>query len=248
MKFKKLIKSLHKGKRCLFAVLVDPDKFNPLLISMANSCNVDCFLVGGSYLHSGNLNKTIIKIKEISNIPVLLFPGDETQLSEKADGLFLPSLLSGRNADYLITKQVVMAPIIQKMNLKHAPMAYLLLDGNTKSSTEKVTKTQPLSFSHKKQVLDTALAAQYLGFELLYLEAGSGAKKSIPPALIKQVKEKIRLPLIVGGGINTAQKVKDYIHAGANMIVVGNALEKNINLLKALSACFDHTLKTSKHI
>ncbi len=248
MKFKKLIKSLHKGKRTLFAVLIDPDKFNPLLIRMANEANVDCFLVGGSKLLRGNIDETVKKIKEISNLPVVLFPGDENQLSDKADGLFLPSLLSGRNPDYLISKQVLMAPNIYRMKLKHAPMAYILLNGDKQSSTQKVTKTQPLALNNKQQLLDTALAAKYLGFELLYLEAGSGAKKSIPPILIKEVKEKIHLPLIVGGGINTAKKVKDYIQAGANMIVVGNALEKDINLLKSLSACFEQPLKTPKHI
>jgi putative glycerol-1-phosphate prenyltransferase len=239
MKFKKLLKSLHKGKRTLFAVLIDPDKFNPLLIRLADECRVDCFLVGGSYLNTGNSHQTVQKIKAITSVPVVLFPGDETQLSAAADGIFLPSLLSGRNPDYLIGKQVLMAPQIKKMKLKHASMAYLLLDGSRRSSTEKVTHTKPMSLKQATLILDTCLAAEYMGHDLLYLEAGSGAKKSVPITLIKAAKKNSRLPLIVGGGIHSAKTAKAYINAGVNMIVVGNALEQNTNLLHELSPCFN---------
>ena len=238
MKFKKLIKSLHKGKRTLFAVLIDPDKYNPLLIRLANDSKVDCFLVGGSILEKGDIHETVKKIKEISTIPVVIFPGDENQLTVLADGLFLPSLISGRNPDYLISKQVLMAPTIKQMQLKHVPMAYLLLDGDKASSTEKISATKPINLKNEKLILDTALAAELLGFEIIYLEAGSGAKKNIPTTLIEKVKSTIHLPLIVGGGIDSALKVKGYIKAGANMVVVGNALEKNLNLIKEIGDCF----------
>ncbi len=238
MKFKKLVKEIYKAERTLFAVLIDPDKFNPLLIEMAEESNVDCFLVGGSVLKTGDLKNTVKAIKAISDIPVILFPGDENQLTGLADGLFLPSLLSGRNADFLIGKQVLMAPKIKKMKLKHLPMAYLLIDGASRSSTQKVTATQPMNLKDQQLILDTALAAEQLGFSLIYLEAGSGANKNIPTALIKKVKSQINLPIIVGGGINSAKKAKVYIKAKSNMVVVGNALEKDILLIKEIGACF----------
>ena len=236
------MKELQNGKRTLFAVLIDPDKFNPHLVQLANDLHVDCFLVGGSYLYTGRIDQTIKKIKEISDIPLVLFPGDESQLHPKADGVLLPALLSGRNPDYLIGKQILMAPIIKQMKLKHAALAYLLLDGDKKSSTQKVTHTTPISTGNKNLIVHTALAAAYLGYDLLYLEAGSGAKKSVPLSTINAVKKQVGLPIIVGGGINSVQKVKAYIKARVNMIVVGNALEKDINLLHKLSPCFNQQI------
>lgn len=238
MKFKKLITTLNKAKKPLLAVLVDPDKFNLELIHLANASKVSCFLVGGSRLEKGDINKTVRAIKKVSKIPVVLFPGDETQLSKYADGLFLPSLLSGRNPDYLIEKHIAMAPKIKNMKLAHLPMAYLLIDGGRPSETQKVTKTVPLNPSKISYILNTVLASEHLGFKLIYLEAGSGAKKAIPATLIKTIKNQISVPLIVGGGIDSLEKMKEVIKAGANMIVVGNALEKNVYLLAEISSCF----------
>lgn len=238
MSFKKLIKKLSSSQRSLLAVLIDPDKFNPELIELANKCKVFCFLVGGSKLSSGSIKNTVIEIKKRSKIPVILFPGDEHQLTKEADGLFLPSLLSGRNPDFLIEKHISMAPLIKKMKLKHAPMAYLLIDGKKASSTQKVTKTAPLDPKNTEYILNTCLAAEQLGFQLIYLEAGSGAKREVNSVLIKAVKKSVKLPLIVGGGIDSAQKAKQVKAAGANLIVVGNALEKNVHLLTEISDCF----------
>lgn len=246
MKFKKLVKALYKGKRTLFAVLIDPDKYNPLLIRMANDVKVDCFLVGGSYLEKGNLENTVKAIKAISKIPIVLFPGDENQLTPMADGLFLPNLISGRNADFLIGKQVLMAPLIKKMNLKCLSMAYMLLAGERTSTTQKITKTKPLALNNQQLIINTALAGQQLGLGLIYLEAGSGAKKNVPPALIKKLNSTINLPIIVGGGIDSVEKVKQYISVKANMIVVGNALERNLNLIKEIGDCFDHKFNLKK--
>jgi putative glycerol-1-phosphate prenyltransferase len=240
MKFKKLVKALYKGQRTLFAVLIDPDKFNPLLIRMANDVGVDCFLVGGSYLEKGNIESTVKVIKGISKIPIVLFPGDENQLTPLADGLFLPNLISGRNADFLIGKQVLMAPKIKKMSLKYLSMAYLLLAGEQTSTTQKITKTRPLALNNQQLIINTALAGEQLGLGLIYLEAGSGAKKNVPPSLIKRLKETITLPIIVGGGIDSIEKVKEYISVKTNMIVVGNALERNLNLIKEIGDCFEH--------
>lgn len=238
MKFNDLIKKIGSSKKPLLAVLIDPDKFNPELVRLANTAKVFCFLVGGSRLETGNSHKTVTAIKKISSIPVILFPGDETQLTAKADGLFLPSLLSGRNPDYLIGKQVIMAPIIRRLKLQSMPMAYLLIDDTNVSATQKITGTQPLPASDKNYIVNTAIAAEQLGFKLIYLEAGSGARTGVSTALIKQIKKQVALPVIVGGGIDSKQKAQRAIQSGANMIVVGNALEKNVYLLNDISSCF----------
>jgi phosphoglycerol geranylgeranyltransferase len=238
MKFNKLIKKLKDhGKPCL-AVLIDPDKFDPRLIHLANTCRVACFLVGGSRLEKGDVTKTIRAIKKISKIPVVLFPGDETQLSKEADGLLLLSLLSGRNPEYLIEKHVTAAPVIKKMKLKHLPTAYLLINKGGTSATQQVTGTRPLDPANSTYIVNTAIAAQQLGFQAIYLEAGSGAKTSVAPALIKKIRKETAIPLIVGGGIDSVKKTQAIIAAGASMIVVGNALEKDVYLLTKLSACF----------
>ena len=230
----------YKRKQAQLAVLIDPDKFNGQLIELANQCHVHYFFVGGSQLSSGNIEKTIAAIKKHSKIPVILFPGDEKQVSAKADAILFLSLLSGRNPDYLIGKQVLAAPFIKKKKIECISTAYILVEGNKKSTTQKVTHTQPLSNS--KKIVHTAIAAELLGFKTVYLEAGSGAKKHIDTVLIKKVKQNIDIPLIVGGGIDTVEKAKQAIVSGADILVVGNALEKNIYLLKELSLLFKKPL------
>ncbi len=243
MKFKDLLNKLTRSKQALLAILIDPDKFNPELIRLANASKVSCFLVGGSLLEKGNVKTTVKKIKALSSIPVILFPGDETQLSKEADGLLLLSLLSGRNADYLIGKHILAAPRIKKMKIPFLSTAYLLINDGEPSSTQKITNTKPLDPKNKITIINTAIAAEQLGFKAIYLEAGSGAKTSVSAALIKRIKTEVSIPVIVGGGIDSEQKAVKAIGAGANMIVVGNALEKNINLLSKISPCFDRGVK-----
>jgi putative glycerol-1-phosphate prenyltransferase len=222
----------------MLAVLVDPDKYNPELIKQADLLRVSFFLVGGSRLEKGDLRKTISDIKRNSGLPVILFPGDEKQLDKKADGLLLLSLLSGRNAEYLIEKHVRAAPTIKKMKLKHLPTAYLLIGGNNVSATQMVTQTEPMNPMGIESIVNTCVAAEQLGFRAVYLEAGSGAKTPVSPELVRKIKKNISLPILVGGGIDSAAKAKRLIKAGANLIVVGNALEKNVYLLTELSSCF----------
>jgi putative glycerol-1-phosphate prenyltransferase len=235
MKFDSFIKKL-KGSKPMLAVLVDPDKFSAEVIRLSDKNNVSCFLVGGSELKSNNIAQTVKAIKRISKIPVILFPGDETQLTREADGLLLLSLLSGRNPEYLIEKHVRAAPLIQRLKLSHLPTAYLLLNGSAMSTTQKVTGTKPLT--EERAVIFTSLAGEQLGFKAIYLEAGSGAKKSVPPSLIRKVKRMVSIPVIVGGGIDSGRKAKDLIAAGANMIVVGNALEKDSHLIIEIGNVF----------
>lgn len=244
MKFPSLIRRLIKGPAML-AVLVDPDKFRPEVIRAAKGAGVTCFLLGGSELMNGTVQHTITRIKKISDLPVLLFPGDETQLTPHADGLLLLSLLSGRNPDYLIEKHIRAAPIIRRMKLPHVPTAYLLI-GNGISSTQKVTGTQPLSPRAITEIRNTAIAAEQLGFRLIYLEGGSGASQPVSPAVIRLLKKNVSLPLIVGGGINTPGKVSDAVKAGAGMVVVGNVLETDVSVLPALGKAFHAALRARK--
>ncbi|MCW3077572.1 MAG: geranylgeranylglyceryl/heptaprenylglyceryl phosphate synthase [Bacteroidetes bacterium] len=238
MKFNTFINSLNSSKPSL-AVLVDPDKFDPELIKLARKNKVSCFLVGGSRLKkSSSVPQTVSRIKKISSLPVILFPGDETQLSKNADGLLLLSLLSGRNPEYLIEKHLRAAPIIKKMKLNYLPTAYLLIGEGFKSTTQKITKTEPLSPSDVGKIIITSLAGEQLGFKAIYLEAGSGTKKSISAALVKKVKQNVSIPVIAGGGIDTREKAEALIKAGANMVVVGNALENNIHLINEISKAF----------
>jgi len=238
MKFNIFIKKLGSSKKPLLAVLIDPDKFNLKLITLTKKTKVNCFLVGGSQLENGDINNTVKAIKKLSNLPVILFPGDETQLSKHADGLFLISLLSGRNPDYLIGKHITAAPLIKKMKLAHAPIAYILIDGGKISTTQQITKTEPLVLKNETQIINTCIASQQLGFKAIYLEAGSGANYSIPSKLIKTIKKQISIPIIVGGGITSVKQTKQLIKSGANMLVIGNVLEKNIQLITEISLCF----------
>jgi len=233
MKFVKWTKKLQSRKAPGLAVLVDPDKFNPELIRLAGK-KVSCFLVGGSILESGSSEACVKTIKKLSDRPVILFPGDYTQLTGRADGLLLLSLLSGRNPEYLIGQQVKAANKIRQLKLPSLPVAYLLLGEDHVSTTQRITGTSALPFSDRSLILNTCLAAQQLGFQAIYLEAGSGAKQAVPPALIPYLKKHIHLPLIVGGGINSAKTVKLLISAGADLVVVGNALEKDVSLILEL--------------
>ncbi|MHB8261914.1 MAG: phosphoglycerol geranylgeranyltransferase [Bacteroidia bacterium] len=236
--YQKIISAYNK-KQPQLAVLIDPDKFNLQLIELANQCNVHYFFVGGSKLTNGNMEKTIEKIKKHSKVPVIIFPGDEKQVSAKADAVLFLSLLSGRNPDYLIGKQVLAAPFIKQNKLECISTAYILVEGNKKSTTQKVTNTKPLSDT--RTIIHTAMAAELLGFKTIYLEAGSGAKKNINTALIKKVKQNISIPLLVGGGIDSVVKAKQSLKSGADILVVGNALERNSILLTQLSLLFKKT-------
>lgn len=217
------------------AVLVDPDKFDAELIKLLDK-TVSLILVGGSKLKKGNVKDTVKKIKKLTQIPVIIFPGNEDQICKEADGIFILSLLSGRNVEYLIEKQVRAAKHIKKLKLQTFPVAYILVESGSVSETQKVSKTKPLK--QTAHIISTALAAQQLGFKAVYLEAGSGSKKQVNKALIKQVKKEIEIPLIVGGGIDSDLKAKQAKESGANLVVVGNALEKNRTLIHQLSKVF----------
>jgi putative glycerol-1-phosphate prenyltransferase len=233
----KLYKSLlKKTKHTQLIILVDPDKYNPGLIKLANSCKVAYIFVGGSKLKDNSFEKTIKSIKALTTIPVVIFPGDETQVSKYADGILILSLLSGRNAEYLIGKHVKAAAKIRASKLPTIPTGYILVDGAKASATQKITKTKPLT--SKKEIIETAIAGELLGKQLIYLEAGSGAKKTLQSSLIKDVKKNISIPLIVGGGIDSVAKARNILLSNPDYMVIGNALEKRPDLLTDINKLF----------
>lgn len=227
---------LKKTTHTQLIILIDPDKYNPELIKMANQCEVKYIFVGGSLLQKNNFEKTIKSIKSLTKIPVIIFPGDETQISKLADGILILSLLSGRNAEYLVGKHVKAASKIKASKLTPIPTGYILVDGDKTSTTQKITKTKPLQ--SKKEIIETAIAGELLGKQLIYLEAGSGAKKTLHTSVIKEVKKHISIPLIIGGGINSITKAKNILVSKPDYMVIGNALETNPDLLIEINKLF----------
>jgi phosphoglycerol geranylgeranyltransferase len=221
------------------AILIDPDKQNAesllSLIELSANSKIDFFFIGGSLLVERNFERTIKMIKAHSTIPVVIFPGSNYQLSGKADAILFLSLISGRNPEYLIGQQVVAAPMIKKMGLESIATGYILIDGGRTSSTAYITQTMPIPTDKIDMAVATAQAGEMLGMKMIYLEAGSGAKKTVSAEMIKAVKQKISVPLIVGGGIRAAEQAEEICKAGADIIVVGNALEETPGLLMEIS-------------
>ena len=222
-----LLNRFNKGEKAL-AILVDPDKFNfeavpDFLERIPNETTH--FFVGGSILTNGSMEDTVRILKNYSDLPVFLFPGDYTQITGNADVLLFLSLLSGRNAEYLVGQHVKSISVIKGSEIELISTGYLLLDGGTTSAVERVSKTKPLSQSNQDTIIDTALAGQYMGAKLIYLEAGSGARTPVDPSIIKSVKNAIDIPLIVGGGIRTDDQKNIAYDAGADMVVMGTIYE-----------------------
>ena len=236
--YKNIIAKTAQGKK-LFAILIDPDKQrnSDLLstIQKANSANVDCFFVGGSLLLNDNLGECINTIKENSSIPVLLFPGSELQINKNADGILFLSLISGRNPDLLIGKQVTSAPILKETNLEVISTGYMLIESGKATTASYMSNTVPIPREKNAIATSTAIAGQYLGMKLIYMDGGSGAEQTITSDMIKQVSNCINIPLIIGGGICNAKKAVENCKAGADLIVVGNAIEKDPSLILDIS-------------
>jgi len=221
------------------AVLIDPDKQSPEnlinLVQLAQNAHVDFFFVGGSLLMEDSFEATVTFIKKHSTIPVIIFPGNNYQVSARADALLFLSLISGRNAEYLIGQHVLAAPIIKETKIETIPTGYLLIDGGNISTTSYITQTVPIPNDKADIAVATALAGEMLGMKLIYLEAGSGAKTTVSTDMVKAVKKNISVPLIVGGGIRTGEMAEQLCQAGADVLVVGNVLEKEPGLLMEIS-------------
>ncbi|HBH47045.1 MAG TPA: geranylgeranylglyceryl/heptaprenylglyceryl phosphate synthase [Bacteroidales bacterium] len=229
------------GKKLV--LLIDPDKLNLsaiiATIHAANETGISMIFIGGSLMGT-SIDSTIETIKKHTHLPILLFPGSLLQLSNKADALLLLSLVSGRNPDYLIGNHVQAAPFIKQSGIEVIPTGYVLIDGGTVSSVEYVSNTRPIPANKPDLVVATSLAAEMLGNKVIYLEAGSGAINPVSEKIISEVKKNISVPLIVGGGLDTTQKLKTAFDAGADTAVVGNAVEKNIDILHILSKILRH--------
>jgi putative glycerol-1-phosphate prenyltransferase len=228
-----------RGKKSI-AVLLDPDKVEDSsklmpLINLANENCVDYFFVGGSLVTTTNLSEVVGKIKENVSIPVVLFPGNSMQLEPSADAILFLSLISGRNPELLIGQHVLAAPIIRNTKLEVVPTGYMLINSGRITSAAYISNTTPLPEDKFSLAACTAMAGEMLGLQCIYLDAGSGAEREISQKMIGSVRKAVSIPLIVGGGINTAQKAHNALEAGADMIVIGNALEKNPELLIEIS-------------
>jgi len=221
------------------AVLIDPDNQRREtllpLIELAQNARVDFFLVGGSLLLENSFEQTIETIKANSKIPVVIFPGNNYQISKKADAVLFLSLISGRNPEYLIGQQVIAAPLIKEVNLETIATGYLLIDGGRISTTSYITQTVPIPNDKPDIAVATALAGEMLGMQLIYLEAGSGAEQPVSAEMVGAVKKSISVPLVVGGGIRTGEQAEEICKAGADIIVVGNVLEKKPEALMEIS-------------
>lgn len=219
----------------MFAVLIDPDFEHVLyiekLILLCNKKKVDFIFVGGSILNKGKINSTIEFIKKLTDIPVIIFPGSNNQISENANAILLLSLISGRNADLLIGKHVESAFELKNTDIEIIPTAYLLIDGGKQTTATYISFTNPLPADKPMLAAATALAGEQLGMKLIYLDSGSGALNTVSSDIINYVKNNTTLPVIVGGGIDSFEKIKKAYDAGADIVVLGSVFEKKPELL-----------------
>lgn len=225
------------NKRKMFAILVDPDKLDDRslhqLTGLSDGAAIDFILVGGSMV-SGSVDDTVQALKKRTPIPILLFPGNVLQISPHADGILFLSLISGRNPEFLIGNHVIAAPVLKKINIEVIPTGYILIENGRTTSVEYVSNTKPIPADKIDLTVATAMAGEMLGHKLLYLEAGSGAIETVNEGMIREVKKNTGIPLIVGGGIHTAEQARRIYDAGADIIVVGSVLENNTGEFSSL--------------
>jgi putative glycerol-1-phosphate prenyltransferase len=235
--YHKLIKSISKGEK-LLAVLIDPDKMAIKKVSgfieKVNASIITHIFVGGSEVENQVTEALVLEIKKHTKLPVVLFPGDVSQVTDKADALLFLSLISGRNPDYLIGKHVQSVSKLKGTKLEVIPTGYILIENGKETSVQRVTQTIPLKRKPVQHIVDTAKAGELLGMKLFYLEAGSGATHPITPEIISNVKSELHAPLIVGGGIKTKQQLQIAYKSGADLVVIGTAFEENDQFFKDL--------------
>jgi phosphoglycerol geranylgeranyltransferase len=233
------IETKRKAGKKQFAVLVDPNKTDDAKISelskMAADCEVDFIFVGGSLLINGNLNNCIEKLKNNCNIPIVLFPGNTMQIDKNADAILLLSLISGRNPDLLIGKHVVAAPILRENNLETIATGYMLIESGNFTTVQYMSNTRPIPADKNEIAVCTAMAGEMLGLKTIYMDAGSGALNPVSEKMIESVRKNVSLPIIIGGGINTPERAAATCKAGADVVVVGNSIEKDYSLIKIIS-------------
>jgi putative glycerol-1-phosphate prenyltransferase len=237
--YNNIVKAIRENRK-LLAVLIDPEKIEvqelPSFLNKVNESRATHIFIGGSTDVNSRTSRIVEAVKKETDLPILLFPGDYTHVTEKADGLLFLSLISGRNPEYLIEQQVQSIPLLQKTDLEIIPTGYLLIDGGVETSVQRVSNTKPMCQNDPDHIVNTALAGEYSGKKIVYLEAGSGATNPVDTNIIKAVKQQVSIPVIVGGGIRTKKQLENAYDAGADLVVIGTAFEND-------QAFFD-TLKT----
>lgn len=229
-----------EGRKKSLAVLVDPDKTSLVacekLAHNALDAGVDYLFVGSSILTHGDLDACVSVLKQNCNIPVILFPGNTMQISDKADAILFLSLISGRNAEMLIGRHVISAPMLKKSGLEILPTGYMLIDSGAPTSVSYMSNTFPIPHDKDDIAACTAMAGEMLGLKMMYMDAGSGARFPVSKSMIACVKNTVNTPLIVGGGIRTPEKAIDLCYAGSDIIVIGNAFENDPSLIAEMSS------------
>jgi phosphoglycerol geranylgeranyltransferase len=245
--YQSIVSRKAKGQKS-FAVLIDPDKVNPSkineLIALALDASVDYLLVGGSLVISNQLDEVVQQIKANCKLPVLLFPGSPSQVSRYADALLYLSLISGRNPELLIGQHVISAPMVKQSGLEIISTGYMVVDGGAPTTVSYISNATPIPTDKNEIAMCTAMAGEMLGMKLIYMDAGSGAKRAISEQMIAAVSSQIAVPLVIGGGIADPEKAYINCKAGADIIVVGNAIEKDPSLIKEMSAAI-HSVAVS---
>jgi putative glycerol-1-phosphate prenyltransferase len=222
-----------KNNQKLLAILLDPDKIDLSslysLIEKIKKSPATHIFVGGSIVEANIIDELILSLKKNIELPIVLFPGNPSQISDKADAILFLTLLSGRNPDYLIEHQVNAVPVLKKTQLEVISTGYILIESGKQTAVERVSQTIPLNRNNSDYVLQTAQAGEYIGNKLIYLEAGSGAQQAVPLEMIEKVSGQIEIPVIVGGGIRSRKAINDAYNAGADLVVIGTAFENDIN-------------------
>lgn len=226
------------GKQ-LLAVLIDPEKTSieqlPTLVKLIHQSIATHIFVGGSTDQHNTIEPLIVALKKATMLPIIIFPGSANQVSKEADGILFLSLISGRNPEYLIEQQVQSAIQIKESSLEVLPTGYILVDGGKESAVERVSSSKPICQTNSELILRTALAGEFSGKKIIYLKAGSGAKTPVKSSIISLVKENLTIPLIIGGGIQTVHQLTTAYAAGADLVVIGTAFEKDpafFNIIK----------------
>lgn len=231
-----------------FAVLVDPDKVNPGLIDelsdLCTSAKVDYLLVGGSLVISNHLDEVVQQFRSRCNMPIILFPGSPSQISRHADALLYLSLISGRNPELLIGQHVISAPAVRQSGLEIISTGYMVIDGGAPTTVSYISNATPIPADKNEIAMCTAMAGEMLGMKLIYMDAGSGAKRPITEGMIRSVAQHVSAPIVVGGGITDPEKAYRNCKAGADVVVVGNAIEKDPSLIKEMAAAI-HSIRVT---
>ncbi|MCU0445486.1 MAG: geranylgeranylglyceryl/heptaprenylglyceryl phosphate synthase [Microscillaceae bacterium] len=232
--YQQLIERKRQGIKS-FTLLIDPDKFNEevcgQLLAIEAFQKVDFIFVGGSLIQGININQTIQLIKQHTTVPIVIFPGSNMHIDMSADGILFLSLISGRNPDFLIGQHIVAAPILKKSKLEILATGYMLVEGGKQTTASYMSNTTPLPYDKPEVAACTAMAGEMLGLKLIYADTGSGAEKAVSNKMVNMISKSVDIPLLVGGGIKSAVQAIEILESGADVIVIGNAIESNPQLL-----------------